>query len=154
MRAPAARLTRRFLESVNPDWSTLPPGMPEAARILIVDDDADSGELTRRRLARGGLDADFHQGPFGSMAAFDKGDYLVVILDVMMPGLSGTNLIQALWERAERQRPRIMLYSSLDEGALREKAQKHGADAYLTKAASKAELVERVRKLLDGAGSA
>jgi two-component system copper resistance phosphate regulon response regulator CusR len=117
---------------------------------LIVDDDSDSGELTLRRLARAGLEAKFHLGPFGSLAAFAKGEYGVVILDVMMPGLQGTNLIKGLLEQGEPAPPRIMLYSSLDEAALRERARQHGADAYLTKAASRDELVMLVRELLDG----
>jgi DNA-binding response OmpR family regulator len=123
--------------------------MADEPRILIVDDDPDSGELTRRRLGKAGLDAHYHVGPFGSLAEFDRGNYRLVILDVMMPGLSGTNLIQGLWEREEKRRPRIMLYSSLDEGSLRERALEHGADGWLTKSATKTDLVDTVNRLLE-----
>lgn len=124
--------------------------MPEpSAQILVIDDDPDAGELTCRRLQRSGLEADYHKGPFGSLAAFERGHYRVVVLDVMMPGLSGTNLIQGLWERDQSMRPRILLYSSLDDDVLRREAERFGANAWLTKAATRGELAAAVRELLD-----
>jgi DNA-binding response OmpR family regulator len=121
----------------------------DPAPILVIDDDPTAGELTCRRLQKSGLEADYHKGPFGSLAAFERGDYRVVVLDVMMPGLSGTNLIQGLWERDVTERPRVLLYSSLDNEALRKEAETHGADAWLNKGATRGELAAAVRALLD-----
>ncbi len=120
----------------------------EAPRVLIVEDDADAAELTARRLASGSIPAEICLGAHGSLAAFGEGQFALVILDVDMPGLEGTKLIQGFWERAEHQRPWILLYSNYDAKTLEEAARRHGAHAWLQKSASKAELVARVRELL------
>ncbi len=116
--------------------------------VLIVEDDADAAELTARRLAASGLDVHISLGPEGSLAAFEAEQCKLVILDVDMPGLEGTHLIQGLWERPEAQRPCVLLYSNLDPELLEAKARKHGADAWLSKSASKEELVACVDELL------
>lgn len=139
---------RRWFASRAPDGYS-PSAVSTDATILVIDDDPTAGELTCRRLQKSGLEADYHKGPFGSLAAFERGDYRVVVLDVMMPGLSGTNLIQALWERELGERPRILLYSSLDDEALRKESESYGADACLTKSATRGELASAVRALLD-----
>ena len=53
------------------------------ARVLIVDDDADFGVLTRRRLSKLEADVDFHEGAEGASERIQKGDYAVVLLDLL-----------------------------------------------------------------------
>jgi two-component system alkaline phosphatase synthesis response regulator PhoP len=118
------------------------------APVLIIDDDPVSAELTQRRLVRAGIEAEVCIGGAGSLKRFAEGEFRVVVLDVDMPGINGTQLIQGFWERAESQRPQVLLYSNLDTEALSEAARRHGAQAFLTKSESKEALVAKVRDLL------
>ena len=115
-------------------------------RVLIVDDDEDSGELTARRLQSLGAHIDFHRGPFGTLGTVRAGNYDVVLLDVMMPGLSGPQLVELL--KADEKQPAILLYSATDVDQLRELAAACGASGYLSKASTKVELVAMVAKHL------
>ena len=118
------------------------------ARVLIIDDDSVSAELTQRRLDRAGIASEICLGALGSLKKFAEGDFRVVVLDVDMPGLNGTQLIQGFWERAESERPQVMLYSNLDADALDEAKRRHGAQACLTKKEPKEALIALVRELL------
>lgn len=116
--------------------------------VLIIDDDSVSAELTQRRLDRAGIKSDVCIGGVGSLKMFAAGAYKVVVLDVDMPGINGTQLIQGFWERAESERPQVLLYSNLDADALDEARRHHGAQACLTKSESKETLVSKVQELL------
>lgn len=125
--------------------------MTDSPRVLIVEDDAEAADLTARRLASAGIASEVCLGAAGSLSAFSAGRFEVVLLDVDMPGLEGTKLIAGFWERAREQRPHIVLYSNYDAPALEAAARKHGAQAWLQKSASKADLVDMVRGFLDAA---
>lgn len=117
-------------------------------RVLIVDDDEESGELTARRLQSLDAHVDFHRGPFGTLGTVRTGNYDVVLLDVMMPGLSGPQLAELL--KADELRTSIVLYSATDLDQLRELAAACGASGYLSKTSTKAELLAAVEKHLPG----
>ncbi len=118
------------------------------SRVLIIDDDSVSAELTQRRLDRAGIASEICLGALGSLKKFKEGNFRVVVLDVEMPGINGTQLIQGFWERAESERPQVMLYSNLDADALDEAKRRHGAQACLTKKEPKEALIQLVRELL------
>ena len=124
------------------------------ARIVIADDDADIRELVVFKLRHGGHDV----VPVGDGAAAveactaEKPD--LVILDVMMPGMSGLDAARAL--RADSNMdglPIIMLTARAQESDI-EQGFEAGADDYIVKPFSPRELVARVRAVLrrwDGA---
>jgi CheY-like chemotaxis protein len=116
-------------------------------RILIVDDEAEDGELTRRRLASVEASIDFHEGPAGAVDAMHSGNYDLVLLDVNMPGFSGLQILGALDK--DKARGRVILYSSIEEKGLAEMSASAGVE-YLSKSIPKDDLVARVRAWLDG----
>lgn len=115
-------------------------------RILIVDDDADSGELTARRLRSTGAHIDFHRGPFGTLGTVRTGNYDLVLLDVNMPGLSGPQLVQLL--KSDELDTKVVLYSATDTDQLRVLAEACGACGYLSKTSTKEQLITAVVPLL------
>lgn len=119
------------------------------ARILIVDDDPSFGELARQRLLSMGHTVDFHLGAFGTLNRARQG-YDAVVLDVYMPALDGTRLIHEIRGTAGLEKIKIVLASSMDPERLRELAAKHGADGFISKSSSKAELVRAVDFVLKG----
>jgi DNA-binding response OmpR family regulator len=117
------------------------------SKILILDDDISFGDLTRRRLSRMGFDVQLHAGAHGAMDSLLRGKFDLVILDVKMPGLNGTDVIKLI-RSSSTGNVKVMFYSSSDSHELRRLSEEHGAQGYLTKTASMSELEFRVREVL------
>jgi DNA-binding response OmpR family regulator len=118
--------------------------------VLIVEDDPDIAESLRYNLERDGLKAVIAEtGEKGLAAALDaKNPPALVILDIMLPGMSGTELCRRLRrEPATRRTPIIMLTARTTE-ADRIAGLDLGADDYITKPFSVREVMARVRAVL------
>ena len=115
----------------------------DRVRVLIVDDDPASAELTQRRL-KSVADVDFNDGPDGAIERIQSGAYDVILLDLNMPGTSGLQILDALKKHGDSSK--IVLYSSMDEGALKEISKTAGVD-YLTKSATKEEMVAKIEEV-------
>jgi DNA-binding response OmpR family regulator len=118
--------------------------------ILIIEDDPDIAESVRYNLEREGLAALVAEtGEKGLAAALDaRNPPALVILDLMLPGMSGTELCRRLRrEPATRRTPIIMLTARVSE-ADRISGFDLGADDYITKPFSVRELMARVRAVL------
>jgi len=121
-----------------------------AKPILIVEDDPDIAEGLRYNLEREGLEAIIAPtGEQGLAAALDaRRAPALIILDLMLPGMSGTELCRRLRrEPATRRMPIMMLTARADE-ADRISGLDLGADDYITKPFSVKEVMARVRALL------
>src|SRR3712207_2062621 len=121
-----------------------------AKPVLIVEDDPDIAEGLRYNLEREGLETRVAPtGEQGLSAALDpKGPPALVILDLMLPGMSGTELCRRLRrEPATRRTPIIMLTARTSE-ADRVAGLDLGADDYISKPFSVRELMARVRAVL------
>lgn len=123
------------------------PCQSMGARILIVDDEPEDAELTRRRLSSLGAEIVLHDGPEGAVAEMHTGSYDLVLLDVNMPGFSGLQILGAM-DKA-RVKGKVVLFSSIEERGLQEMAASAGVD-YLSKSLSKNDLVARVGAFLAG----
>ncbi len=120
-------------------------GKAISARILLADDEPDIAESVGYALRREGFEVDAVGDGEVALAAARESAYDVAILDVMMPKLSGLEVCRAL--RAESDLPIIML-TARDAEVDRVLGLELGADDYLTKPFSLAELVSRVRAIL------
>ena len=114
-------------------------------RILLVDDDPGVRDVVAFTLRREGFDVDEERNGSSALTAARAGGYSIVILDVMLPGLSGTEVCKAL--RSESDVPILML-TARDAEADRVLGLEIGADDYVTKPFSSAELLSRVRAIL------
>lgn len=117
--------------------------------VLIVDDDVKLGDLVREYLKREGMEAHLvHDGEAG-VARAGSGDYSIVVLDVMLPGIGGFEVLRRL--RASggvgAKVPILMLTARGDE-LDRVLGLEMGADDYLAKPFSPRELVARLRAVM------
>ncbi|HEX8235756.1 MAG TPA: response regulator transcription factor [Abditibacteriaceae bacterium] len=118
-------------------------------RVLIIDDDEELCELITEYLRREGMNTEtVHDGERGTQRAL-SGDYSVVVLDVMLPGIGGFEVLRRI--RAARgmasRLPVLMLTARGDE-VDRVLGLELGADDYLAKPFSSRELVARLRAIL------
>ncbi len=117
-----------------------------SARILAVDDDAGILDVLRYLLSSEGFEVETASDGEEALAAAARRPFDLVLLDVMLPALSGTEVCRRLRE-ADNTVPIIML-TARDAEVDRVLNLELGADDYIPKPFSKAELVSRVRALL------
>ena len=114
-------------------------------RVLLVEDEPDVASALARALTDAAfavdVAADGNEGLFAALEA----PYDVVILDVMLPGQSGWDVLKAL--RASGRAMPIIMLTARDAVADRVRGLDLGADDYLTKPFEVAELVARLRAL-------
>lgn len=113
--------------------------------VLLVEDDATVRELVAHHLERAGFGVvavESAEAAFEHVATSD-----LIVLDWMLPGESGIELLTRLRAGAHELKPVLMLTARAQEAA-RVEGLERGADDYLTKPFSAAELVARVRALL------
>ena len=128
---------------------------PGENRVLIVDDDEELAELVTEYLRREGLEARVAgDGESGVRQAL-SGEYAVVVLDVMLPGIGGFEVLRRIRAApgAIAQLPILMLTARGDE-VDRVLGLELGADDYLPKPFSSRELVARLRAILRRAQTA
>lgn len=119
-----------------------------SSRVLIVDDNLQNCELLEAYLA---------EEPYETMLAFDGQDALakvdefhpdLVLLDIMMPKLSGYEVCQRIRANPATHAVPILVVTALNEMGDIEKAVRAGADDFLTKPVQRFELITRARSLL------
>lgn len=115
-------------------------------RILLVEDEARLAETVRRGLVAEGFVVDVEHDGTDGLAAATTGDYDVVVLDIMLPGLSGYQVVRGL--RAQQVWTPVLMLSAKDGEYDMADAFDIGADDYLTKPFSFVVLVARLRALL------
>ncbi|CAK0763773.1 DNA-binding transcriptional activator CusR [Gammaproteobacteria bacterium] len=121
-------------------------------KILIVEDEQKTGNYLRQGLAEAGFVVDWaHDGVDGVHLALTE-DYDLAILDVMLPGIDGWQVLQSIrWAGKEML---VLFLTARDDVDDRVKGLELGADDYLVKPFAFSELLARVRTLLRRGGKA
>ena len=118
------------------------------ARILAVEDEEALSALLEYNLAQEGFSVQIVQDGDDAMVALDEDRPDLVLLDWMLPGLSGIEICRRIRARSELRDMPIIMLTARGEEADRIRGLNTGADDYLTKPFSLPELVARVRALL------
>jgi DNA-binding response OmpR family regulator len=124
-----------------------PPALPDRP-ILVVDDDAKIVRLVRTYLERDGFSVvTAGDGP-AALAAIEEHQPALVVLDLMLPELDGRAVIRAVRRDEEAGQTPILVLSARGTTIDRIAGLEDGADDYLPKPFSPAELVVRVKAIL------
>lgn len=114
-------------------------------RVLLVDDDQELTEMLGQYLEHEGFEATcVHTGEEGEVEAL-SGRYSIVVLDVMLPRLSGIEVLRRI--RASSQVP-VVLLTARGDNIDRITGLELGADDYVPKPSSPGELVARLRAIM------
>ena len=114
-------------------------------RVLLIDDDARLFELLSGYLRQNGVDLEHARDGSAGLRALGDGGHDAVLLDGMMPGMDGLEVLRRIRERSAI--PVLMLTARGDE-ADRVVGLELGADDYIAKPFSSRELLARLRAVL------
>ena len=114
-------------------------------RILVAEDEVKAADYLRKGLGESGYVVEVANNGIDGQFLAQESDFDLIILDVMLPGIDGWQLLQII--RRKSQVP-VLFLTARDAVEDRVKGLELGADDYLVKPFSYAELLARVRTLL------
>ena len=117
-------------------------------RILVAEDDRDIADLIARYLQKAGWEPHVEATGGGALAYARRQPVDVVILDVMLPGMSGLEICRALRADSATAAVPIIMLTARAEETDRIIGLELGADDYIAKPFSPNELVARIRALI------
>ncbi len=117
-------------------------GHAVSARVLVVDDDRDIRDLVAIKLEAAGLEVVTRADGAQALDAIREGGWSVIVLDVMMPGMSGVDVLRVIRDDGDRT-PVILLTARGQEKDI-EAGFAAGADDYVTKPFSPRALLARI----------
>ncbi|MEL7215550.1 MAG: phosphate regulon transcriptional regulator PhoB [Pseudomonadota bacterium] len=119
-----------------------------SAKVLIVEDDEALAELLRYNLSREGFQVENVQDGEDALLAVEEGAPDLIVLDWMLPHVSGIEICRQLRARSETKDIPVIMLTARGEEEDRVRGLEIGADDYLTKPFSMTELVARIRAVL------
>lgn len=122
--------------------------MDERPRILIIDDDAIARETLTEHLLRDNYAPFFASGGAEAFELLEQVNPDLILLDVMMPGVNGYEVCRNLKSQRRWQHVPVILITALDTQRDLLEGLAAGADEFLTKPVSRAELRTRVRSMI------
>lgn len=122
--------------------------MAEKNRILIADDNQPNRELLEAYLTDVDCDVEHSVDGQDTLAKVTSFKPDLILLDVMMPKLSGFEVCQRLKDDAAARKIMVLMVTALNEAGDIERAVKAGTDDFLSKPVNKTELLKRVENML------
>ena len=114
-------------------------------RLLVIEDERDLNDIITKRLRKAGYVVDSCSNGLDGWDYMISGIYDAILLDIMIPELSGLELLQRL--RAQGNQTKVLLLTAKDRVEDRVKGLDSGADDYLVKPFDFQELLARIRAL-------
>ena len=123
-------------------------------RILIADDNQQNAELVEAHLDGAGFETKIAEQGEETLKLAAEWQPDVLLLDVMMPKLSGFEVCKRLRSSPVGQKIAVLMITALDQPTDVDRAVEAGTDDFMTKPINKAELILRVKSLLSAQSEA
>lgn len=125
--------------------------MSEQKRILLVEDNESISKLVKYKLEKDGYVVDIRENGIDGLHAIMESSYDLIILDVMMPGMSGFEVLQQVRETEKLKTAKVMMLTSKSREEDLARGFSLGVSEYMGKPFKVAELSMRVNKILESA---
>lgn len=118
-------------------------------RILVVDDTEMNRDVLRRRLERLGNSVELAEGGRAALRAVEERSFDLILLDLLMPGVSGIEVLETLKRHPDHRHTPVIVVSSLDELSGIVRCLEIGAEDYLARPFHPAILEARIHASLE-----
>lgn len=115
-------------------------------KLLIVEDDALIRKTVEMKFLKEGFEVVVAVDGKDGIEKFDTNNPDIVITDIMLPYISGLEIVRAIKSRKDKSIP-VIVFSTMGQEAMVEEAYRLGADEFVKKPFSLAELAIRVKRL-------
>lgn len=123
--------------------------MSQQKKILLVEDNDSISKLVKYKLEKDGYSVDLRENGIDGLTAIQESSYDLIILDVMMPGMSGFEVLQQVRETENLKSCKIMMLTSKSREEDLARGFSLGVSEYMGKPFKVAELSMRVNKILE-----
>ncbi len=123
--------------------------MAEKKRILLLDDSAITLEMEKAVLEDRGYKVAIASNLIEFQGPLDKFQPEIILTDLMMPDISGKDIVRVLKQDFHTEKIPIILFSSKPDDELQEIAEQAGADGYLSKSHGIDKLGDMVDEMVD-----
>ena len=123
-------------------------GEPLSARVLLIEDEVNIAEAIRFLLTRDGCEVDVRPDGGSALATLAADLPDLVILDLMLPDMSGLEILSALRADPATSGLPVLMLTAKGQGRDREAAERAGVSAFMSKPFANAEMRATVRGLL------
>ncbi|GAB2765850.1 response regulator transcription factor [Salinimicrobium soli] len=120
--------------------------MEQKAKLLVVDDDSGIGEMLRTLLEFYGYEVIVTEKPGETEALIEKHDIDLVMLDMLISGVNGTDVCARLRQHETHSDIPVLMMSALHEAD--KKCKNAGADDFIAKPFEMEELINRIEGIL------
>jgi len=122
-----------------------------SGRILIADDEPHIRRILQTLLEMAGFEVDLRQDGTDALEAVRSSEhYDLILLDIIMPGATGLEVLGAIRGMDERKSTPVVILTAKGQDTDRKAAFSLGADDFLTKPFSPKKLLARIHQIIDG----
>jgi two-component system, OmpR family, copper resistance phosphate regulon response regulator CusR len=114
-------------------------------RVLVVEDEGKLSDYLQKGLSENGYVVDVARNGIDGRFLATEGDYALILLDIMLPGVDGFGILKAVRERGNTP---VLMLTARDKVEDRVRGLQEGADDYLVKPFAFSELLARINALL------
>lgn len=118
-------------------------------KILLVDDDAFLRDMYATKFTESGHEVDAADSPLTALRKVEEGSFDVMLLDMIMPGMTGVELMQKIREQFPDKKLSCIVLSNQGQESDIEDAEQAGAIGYIVKAEMiPSDVVKKVEKMM------
>ncbi len=121
-----------------------------SGRVLLIEDEPNIAEAIRFILSRDGWEVTVEENGAQALPRVANLKPDLVILDLMLPGMSGLEILSSLRADPATEALRVLMLTAKGQGRDREAAERAGVSAFMSKPFSNAEMRAQVRALMEG----
>ena len=121
-----------------------------SGRVLLIEDEPNIAEAIRFILSRDGWEVTVEENGAQALPRVADVKPDLVILDLMLPGLCGLEILSSLRADPATEALRVLMLTAKGQGRDREAAERAGVSAFMSKPFSNAEMRAQVRALMEG----
>lgn len=117
-------------------------------KIFIVEDEDDIASLIKHNLEKEGFEVEVFLSPEPFIEKYKKQDFDLLILDLMLPGMNGLEILRLMKQTPEKSQIPVIILTARDMEGDKVFGLEMGADDYITKPFGVRELIARIKAVL------